>query len=81
MESKDREPMNSKELAVAYAELELGKQIEWSEDGDRFLFTDTGLDKAWELWFSLPPKDRLTLFLLVKLLVEAAPDWDRKPSV
>lgn len=67
---KEREIMTSEELALAYAEMHLAGQLEYFDDEKKCRFTEAGLDAAWVLWYGLPPKDRLSLLLLVKLIIE-----------
>lgn len=71
---KERQLVSSEELAVAYAELHLDGYIEYSEDGQQQRLTEPGLDAAFKLWYSLPPRDRLSLFVLVRLIIEAGLD-------
>lgn len=79
MVNPGQEMMTSEEHAIAFAELQIAGHIEWVGEGDeeRFTFTDSGLEDAWKLWFGLPPKDRLTLFLLTKLIIEAGTKLDQ----
>ena len=77
----ERDLMTGEELAIAYAEMHLADHIEFSEDGERYLFTDAGFKAAWELWFNLSPKDRLTLFILTKLIIEAGANLDKKADI
>lgn len=73
----ERNIMTAGDLAIAYAELQLADKIQYGEDGERFYFTDAGLNAAFELWHGLPPKDRLSLFLLTKLIIETGADFDK----
>lgn len=68
---QNQELISEKERAVAYAELQLAGHIEYSEDGENFKLTTTGLDAAFKLWYSLPAKDRVYLFLLGGLIIDA----------
>lgn len=77
----ERDVMTASEMALAYAEMQLANHIEYSEDGERFNFTDSGLEAAWELWHGLSPKDRLSLFLLTKLIIGAGADLDKIADV
>lgn len=66
-----KELISEKDRAVAYAELQLAGHIEYSEDGENFKLTAAGLDAAFKLWDSLPAKDRIYLFLLSGLIIDA----------
>jgi hypothetical protein len=69
--------MTSEELAIAYAEMHLAGHIEYFDNDERFLFTDAGLDAAFDMWRKLPPVEKLTLFLLTQLIIEAGLDLDK----
>ena len=66
----------SEELALAYAEMTLEGLCEFNDEQNRFYFTDKGLEEAFKLWFELPPKKRLTLFLLTKILADTKNNID-----
>jgi len=62
--------ITSKELAIAYAELQLAGHIEYFDNDERFRFTDAGLDATLERWHKLSPREKLSLFLLTKLILD-----------
>lgn len=76
--TENRDIITPEELAIAYAELQLGGHIEYFDNDERVRFTDTGLDEAFKLWFSFPPKDRLSLFLLIRLVMDANINLDEQ---
>lgn len=75
---QNREMMTAEELAIAYAEMQLASHVAYFENDEKLRFTDTGLNAAWELWFNLRPKDRLSLLMLIRLIIEAGTDLDKK---
>jgi hypothetical protein len=80
MGTKERNIITPEELAIAYAELYLAGHIEYFDNDERFRFTDAGLDAAFEQWYKLPPTERLSIFLLTKLIIEAGSELDKIPG-
>lgn len=70
--------MTAAELAIAYAESQLAGHIKYSEDGEGYTLTPAGLEAVFRVWFGLSPKDRLSLFHLIKLVIEAGEEIQDK---
>lgn len=68
MKYEERESLSSEELGIALAEMQLAGHIKYAEDGENIKLTDAGDEYAWDLWFGLSPKDRLSLFILTDLI-------------
>jgi hypothetical protein len=75
----ERMLLSEKELALAYIDLQLTNDIEFSENC--YKFTPSGIENACKLWWKLPPKYRLNLFLFVKVLIEYDAGFDKKKGI
>jgi hypothetical protein len=64
----ERVLLSEKELAISYVDLQLANNIEFGENC--YKFTPSGIENVCKLWWSLPPKDRLSLFIFVKAIIK-----------